>query len=82
MTGHGAEFGRRLQQASSAALSTLLKGMVDGNVPAASRVRAAARKSLLPTWLVEELQCLGVRFDAAGWPELRPMTCISTGDRA
>ena len=31
----------RLQQASSAAVSTLLKVMVDGNAPAASRVRAA-----------------------------------------
>ena len=31
----------RLQQASSAAVSTLLKVMVDPNTPAASRVRAA-----------------------------------------
>ena len=31
----------RLQQASSAAVSTLMKVMVDGNAPAASRVRAA-----------------------------------------
>jgi hypothetical protein len=31
----------RLQQASSAAVSTLLKIMVDMNVPASSRVRAA-----------------------------------------
>ena len=31
----------RLQQASSAAVSTLLKVMVDTNAPAASRVRAA-----------------------------------------
>ena len=31
----------RLQQASSAAVSTLLKVMVDANAPAASRVRAA-----------------------------------------
>jgi len=31
----------RLQQASSAAVSTLLKIMVDANAPAASRVRAA-----------------------------------------
>jgi hypothetical protein len=31
----------RLQQASSAAVSTLLKVMVDANSPAASRVRAA-----------------------------------------
>jgi type II secretory pathway component GspD/PulD (secretin) len=31
----------RLQQASSAAVSTLLKIMIDPNVPAASRVRAA-----------------------------------------
>ena len=31
----------RLQQASSAAVSTLLKVMVDPNAPAASRVRAA-----------------------------------------
>jgi hypothetical protein len=31
----------RLQQASSAAVSTLLKIMVDTNVPASSRVRAA-----------------------------------------
>ena len=31
----------RLQQASGAAVSTLLKVMVDGNAPAASRVRAA-----------------------------------------
>jgi hypothetical protein len=31
----------RLQQASSAAVSTLLKIMVDPNVPAAVRVRAA-----------------------------------------
>jgi hypothetical protein len=31
----------RLQQASSAAVSTLLKIMVDGNAPSASRVRAA-----------------------------------------
>ena len=33
----------RLQQASSAAVSTLLKIMVDGNAPASSRVRAADR---------------------------------------
>ena len=31
----------RLQQASSAAVSTLLKIMVDSNVPASTRVRAA-----------------------------------------
>jgi hypothetical protein len=31
----------RLQQASSAAVATLLKVMVDANAPAASRVRAA-----------------------------------------
>jgi len=31
----------RLQQASSAAVATLLKVMVDANTPAASRVRAA-----------------------------------------
>ncbi len=33
----------RLQQASSAAVSTLLKIMVDGSAPAAARVRAADR---------------------------------------
>jgi hypothetical protein len=33
----------RLQQASSAAVSTLLKIMVDGSAPASSRVRAADR---------------------------------------
>lgn len=33
----------RLQQASSAAVSTLLKIMVDGNAPPAARVRAADR---------------------------------------
>lgn len=71
-----------LQQASSTAISTLLKVTVDWNVPAASRVRAAEGKSLLPAWLVEEFQSRGVRFDAAGWPELRPINCISTGDRA
>jgi hypothetical protein len=32
----------RLQQASSAAVSTMLKTMLDGNAPAPSRVRAAA----------------------------------------
>src|SRR5713101_4870962 len=63
-------FNEELQQASSTAVSTLLKVTVDGNVPAASRVRAAAGKSLLPAWLVEELKSQGVRFDAAGCPEL------------
>ena len=33
----------RLQQASSAAVSTLLKVMVDGNAPAASRVTCSTR---------------------------------------
>jgi transposase-like protein len=35
--------GARLQQASSAAVSTLLKAMVDPNTPASTRVRAADR---------------------------------------
>lgn len=35
--------GARLQQASSAAVSTLVKVMVDPNAPASSRVRAADR---------------------------------------
>src|SRR5260370_11076600 len=47
--------------------------VIVGNVPPASRVRAAPRKSLLPAWLVEELQSQGVRFDAAACPEPRPM---------
>jgi len=75
-------FNEELQQASSTAVSTLLKVTVDWNVPAANRVRAEERKSPLPAWLVEEFQSRGVRFDAAGWPELRPINCISTGDRA
>src|ERR1035437_432110 len=36
-----AQSNARLQQASSAAVSTLLKIMVDGNTPASTRVRAA-----------------------------------------
>jgi hypothetical protein len=53
----------RLQQASSAAVSTLLKVMVDPSAPAASRVRAAA-------WVLElaakaiGIEDFGVRITA------------------